>query len=79
MDDARTSDLDGRYADPVGQLLTLGQHSADDPADWPDYGTSFGIGSEHTGALVRLACDVASNTGDTESNEVWAPMHACRP
>ena len=78
MDDARTGDLGGEYADPVGQLLTIGQPPDYDPAEWPDYSASFGLGPEHIDALIRLACDVALNTADTQSGDVWGPMHAWR-
>jgi hypothetical protein len=66
------------YADPVRQLLTIGEVASHDPAGWPDYPTEFGLGHEHAGALIRLACDAALNAGDPESREVWAPLHAWR-
>ena len=35
MDDARKSDLCDDYADPVRQLLTIGEPAGYDPAEWP--------------------------------------------
>ena len=78
MDDARKSDLCDDYADPVRQLLTIGEPAGYDPAEWPNYTATFGIGHEHTSALIRLACDAASNNADTDSSQVWGPMHAWR-
>ena len=78
MGDLRRSDDFGDYADPVPQLLLIGKTSSYDPAEWPDYGSEFGIGHDHIGSLVRLACDAALHHGDPDSSAVWAPMHAWR-
>jgi SEC-C motif len=68
----------GDYTGPVHQLLTIGEPNSYDPAEWPDYAAEFGIGHEQVAALIRLACDPALQHGESDSSEVWAPMHAWR-
>ena len=78
MDGVQGSDLRGDDADAVRQLLLIGDARSYDPAKWPDYRAEFGIGHEHIGALIRLACDAALHHADTGSSTVWAPVHAWR-
>lgn len=75
MDNLPADDL---RADPVRRLLLIGDAGGYDPAEWPDYAARFGLGPEHVGALIRLACDAALHQGDPDSREVWAPVHAWR-
>ncbi len=75
---SRGGDPGPGYADPVRRLLTIGEVESNDSAGWPDYPAEFGLGHAHAGALIRLACDAALNAGDSESREVWAPLHAWR-
>jgi len=74
----RNTDLCTQYADPVGRLLTIGETGSYDPARWPDYVVNFGLAREHVAALACMVCDAALNRADTDSSEVWAPMHAWR-
>lgn len=63
------------YLSPVDKLLTLG-----DPRDedgWRDY-LALGIRAEHVPDLIRMALDRELNSADSESKEVWAPLHAWR-
>ena len=63
------------YAEPVSQLLTLG-----DPREtrgWPDY-LALGIGSAQIPDLICMLEDDDLNWADAESLEVWAPLHAWR-
>ena len=78
MPDSRKNDDRVEYSDPVGLLLKIGGPRNYDPAEWPDYRTTFGLGPEHIPELIRLACDVALNQGDPDSSAVWAPLHAWR-
>ena len=78
MQTSRGDDSGPGYADPVRRLLTLGEVESHDPAGWPDYPAEFGLGREHAGTLICLACDAALNAGDPESREVWVPLHAWR-
>ena len=45
--------------------------------DWPDY-IQYGIGSENVEDLIQLLIDPVLHGAPTESNEVWAPLHAWR-
>jgi hypothetical protein len=74
----RNTDLCTQYADPVGRLLTIGETGSYDPAKWPDYVVNFGLAREHVAALACMVCDAALNRANTDSSEVWAPMHAWR-
>jgi SEC-C motif len=66
------------YAAPVQRLLSIGEARSHDPSDWPDYRARFGLGREHIGDLIRMACDAGLNQAESTSSEVWAPMHAWR-
>ncbi len=66
---------DAEYLPPVNQLLTLGD--ARGQSEWPNY-LELGIGPEHIPALIRMATDESLNNADSESAEVWAPVHAFR-
>ncbi|HLD65932.1 MAG TPA: hypothetical protein VJA19_07805 [Pseudomonas sp.] len=44
---------------------------------WPDY-LALGLGPEHVPDLIRMATDPDLNWADSESLEVWAPVHAWR-
>jgi uncharacterized protein DUF1186 len=64
------------YPPPVNKLLTF------DPCDhpreeWPNY-LVLGFGPEHIPDLIRMALDPELNQAETESLEVWAPVHAWR-
>lgn len=74
MDDERDREAGAGYREPVATLLTLG-----DVRGQPrfDYG-SLGLGAEHIPELARLAADRGLYWGDSESTEVWAPIHAWR-
>ncbi len=66
----------GDYLPPVDRLLTLGD-SRGTITRWPDY-PAFGLGPEHTPDLIRMATDPVLNRANSESLEVWAPVHAWR-
>jgi len=78
IESAPVSDLCGDYLDPVRQLLAVGAPRKHDPAEWPDYAARFGIGDEHIGALIRMACDPRLNRSAADSFSAWAPVHAWR-
>jgi hypothetical protein len=65
------------YAPPVNTLLTYGVASSASPDKWPDY-LALGLGPEHIPDLIRMATDKELNEADSESLEVWAPLHAWR-
>ena len=67
------------YAPPVDKLLTYGdahEHGGK-PQAWPEY-LELGIGPEHIPDLIRMATDEELRWADSESLEVWAPIHAWR-
>ena len=70
---ARTSS----YPASVDQLLTYGEAEVVKPDDWPNY-LELGLGPEHIPDLIRMATDEELNWADSESLEVWAPIHAWR-
>lgn len=45
---------------------------------WPNYLDELGITSEHVPELIRMATDEVLNYADSDSVEVWAPVHAWR-
>lgn len=63
------------YTPPVEKLLTYGDVS--ELPDWPDYLT-LGFTSEHIPELIRMATDMELHEADSESLEVWGPLHAWR-
>ena len=48
------------------------------PDTWPDYLSELGITAEHTSELIRMMEDDDLVWADSESLEVWAPIHAWR-
>lgn len=44
---------------------------------WPDC-LGYGLTEEHIPELIRMATDPELNNADSESSEVWAPLHAWR-
>ncbi len=63
------------YKDPVAKLLSYGdcRHFK----KWPDY-LELGLTREHIPELIRMATDGELNWADSDSLEVWAPVHAWR-
>ncbi len=70
--DSKTS-----YQAPVDKLLTYGESDLITPDEWPDY-RELGIGPEHIPDLIRMAMDEELHEADSQSTEVWAPLHAWR-
>ena len=63
------------YSPPVDKLLTYGDCRGFD--GWPDY-LELGLTQEHVPELIRMATDEELNWADSDSLEVWAPIHAWR-
>ncbi|MEA3345309.1 MAG: SEC-C domain-containing protein [Chloroflexota bacterium] len=63
------------YPEPVSELLTMGDCRG--MREWPDY-LELGLGPEHIPDLIRMALDEDLNWADSDSLEVWAPVHAWR-
>ena len=65
---------DSAYPPPLDQLLRLG-----DPRERADMDAriaAVGLTQEHVPDLVRMTRDRALNTAMSDSDEVWAPIHA---
>ena len=71
------SDRTSSYTPPVEQLLTYGEERSYSPENWPNY-LELGLGPEQIPDLIRMATDDALNWADSDSLEVWAPIHAWR-
>jgi hypothetical protein len=66
------------YTAPVNLLLTYGDCSqAEANAPWPDY-LALGFTAAHVPELIRMATDTEFSRADTESLQVWGPVHAWR-
>lgn len=66
---------DSNYAEPVSQLLMLGD--CREEHEWRDYGT-LGVGPGQVPDLIRMVDDDELHEADWESTEIWAPIHAWR-
>ena len=66
------------YSHPVAQLLTLGRPAKPFHLSETKENNQFGFGPEQIPELVRMATDMELNTADSDSAEVWAPLHAWR-
>lgn len=64
------------YLPPLDKLLTLGD-ARPTLRRWPDY-RQYGLTLEHVPDLIRMATDEELYQADSQSSEVWAPMHAWR-
>ena len=64
------------YAFPLNKLLTLGD-ARPTMSHWPDY-RQYGLVPEHIPDLIRMVTDEELNLADSDSAEVWAPIHAWR-
>ena len=65
------------YEPPVDKLLTYGEAKLTVSNEWPNY-LELGLRPEHIPDLIRMAQDEELNYADSESLEVWAPLHAIR-
>jgi hypothetical protein len=70
-----TNESTNPYLPPVDKLLAYGD--ARNFRDWPDY-RQLGLGPEHVPDLIRMTTDDDLLWADSESLEVWAPIHAWR-
>jgi hypothetical protein len=79
---SQSADVRRTYQEPVARLLDYGEcHLAGDgPAGlgWLDYVSDLELTAEHVPELIRLACDAALHTAESEDPAIWAPTHAWR-
>jgi len=71
----RNSPSSKSYDQPVAALLSIGR---DTSPDWPNYPATYHLTHEHIPELIRMLHDNALNLADSESDEVYAPIHAWR-
>ncbi|MGJ3246473.1 MAG: HEAT repeat domain-containing protein [Elainellaceae cyanobacterium] len=64
------------YTEPVSQLLTCDVRLT--YRDWFDYPRQLGLTQSDVPELIRMAIDPQFNELDSDSQEVWAPIHAIR-
>jgi hypothetical protein len=63
------------YSDPVAKLLSYGK--CEDSQEWPDY-LELGFNESHIPELIKMATDQDLHHDVSESDAVWAPVHAWR-
>jgi hypothetical protein len=63
------------YSAPVDVLLSIGEPHG---SRWPDYLKQFNLTTADIPELIRMATDSDLNWAESESLEVWAPLHAWR-
>jgi hypothetical protein len=66
------------YLPPVSALLQLGEKHLRLHRKWADYVNDYGLTEDHIPGLIQMAIDQDLNWADSESLEVWAPVHAWR-
>ncbi len=62
------------YSPPVNKLLIYGFTQVH---EWQNY-MDIGLTKEHISELIQMAIDDELNWADSDSLEVWAPVHAWR-
>lgn len=65
-----------QYSEPVNTLLTLGRISYPGD-DWSDY-LKLGLSKEHIPELITMLTDESLHRVESDTDEVWAPVHAWR-
>jgi len=63
------------YSDPVAKLLSYGK--CENFEKWPDY-LELGFNESHIPELIKMATDQDLHHDSSESDAVWAPVHAWR-
>ncbi len=63
------------YDHPVARLLTLGDVRGQ--REWADY-VALGLTETYIPDLIQMALDEALLWADSDTDEVWAPLHAWR-
>jgi hypothetical protein len=63
------------YLDPLDQLLTLGEPK--DKNGWQNY-LELGFTENHIKDLITMTLDEELHNRASDSNEIWAPIHAWR-
>ena len=64
------------YQPPVSELLAYGD--CRNYKEWPNYVRELNLEEKHIPELIKMATDEELNQGDSDSQEVWSPVHAWR-
>ncbi|NES82872.1 MAG: DUF1186 domain-containing protein [Moorea sp. SIO2B7] len=64
------------YQFPVSELLNYGECS--NYEEWRNYVQELNFEEQHIPELIRMATDEELNQADSDSKEVWSPLHAWR-
>lgn len=67
--------MEQTYSDPVAKLLSYGK--CENFEEWPDY-LEMGFNESHIPELIKMATDQDLHRDSSESDNVWAPVHAWR-
>ena len=68
------------YTKPVSELLSYGNclEILKKDREWPNYVEALGFNQSHIPALIDMMLDIDLQEADSDSLEVWAPVHAWR-
>ncbi len=64
------------YQPPVAKLLNYGDCRK--YKEWPNYVQELNLEAKHIPELIEMATDEELNHGDSDSQEIWSPVHAWR-
>ncbi len=64
------------YQSPVSKLLNYGD--CRNYKEWPNYLQELSLEEKHISELIRMVTDEELNQADSDSKEVWSPVHAWR-
>jgi hypothetical protein len=64
------------YQFPVSELLNYGD--CRQYKEWPNYVQELNLEDKHIPELISMATDEELNQADSDSKEVWSPVHAWR-
>ena len=64
------------YQPPVAELLNYGD--CRQYKEWPNYVQELNLEEKHIPQLLKMATDEELNQGDSDTPEIWSPVHAWR-
>ena len=64
------------YQPPVAELLSYGD--CRNYKEWPNYVQELNLEEKHIPELIKMVTDEELNHGDSDSQEIWSPVHAWR-
>jgi hypothetical protein len=64
------------YQFPVSELLNYGD--CRNYKEWPNYVQELNLEDKHIPELIKMATDEELNQANSDSKEVWSPVHAWR-